>query len=161
MGATTGGSASPPPATSGVPVVTGTPVSDPGTSATDGSTSNAALTGTADPNAAMNPTIDTTAAGGDQDGGGGVGRHHHRGVWHVRHDAKDKHAASTTSAGESDTSVAQAPGHAGHLARLMGQYMATGFHDHQTGAGAIDPTLVPKGSPEPLAFLAAPHHHAA
>ncbi|HZY48408.1 MAG TPA: right-handed parallel beta-helix repeat-containing protein [Devosia sp.] len=161
MGATTGGSASPPPATSGEPVVTGTPVSDPGTSATDGSTSSAALTGTADPNAAMNPTIDTTAAGGDQGGGDIVGRHHHRGGGHVGHDAKDKHAASTTSAGESDTSVAQAPGHSGHLARLMGQYMATGFHDHQTGAGAIDPTPVPTGSPEHLAFLAAPLHHAA
>jgi len=140
--ATTGDSTSPPPAASGVPVMTGTPVSDPGASATDGSTSNAALTG-------------------DQDGGDVVGRHHHRGGEHVRHDAKHTHTASITSAGELDTSVAQVPGHSGHLATLMGQYMATGFHDHQTGAGAIDSTLVPKGSPEHLAFLAAPLHHAA
>ena len=37
-------------------------VSDTGASATDGITSNAALTGTADPNAAVNLTIDGTAA---------------------------------------------------------------------------------------------------
>jgi hypothetical protein len=155
-GATTGDATSPPPATSGVPVVTGAPVSDPGASATDGSTSNAALTGTADPNAAMNPTIDTTAAGGGQDGGDVVGRHHHHhGGEHVRHDAKYKHG------GELDSSTAQKPGHSGHLATLMGQYMATGFHEHQTGAGEIDSTLVPKGNPEHLAFLAAPLHHAA
>ena len=42
--------------------MTGALVSDTGASATDGITSNAALTGTADPNAAVNLTIDGTAA---------------------------------------------------------------------------------------------------
>ena len=202
------GSASPPPAASGLPVVTAALVSDTGTSATDGITSNAALTGTADPNAAVNLTIDgtaaatsatadasgvwsftptglvdgqhtvvasetnaagqtgsanlsftldTKAAGADGDSGDVAGRHHNGGDEHVRHAAKHTHA----SAGELDTSLAQAPGHSNHLAGLMGQYMAAGFHDQQTGAGAIGSTFVPRGSPGDSAFLAAPLHHAA
>src|SRR6185437_16220869 len=61
-GATTDGSASPPPAASGLPVVTAALASDTGDSATDGITSNAGVTGAADPNAAINLTIDGTAA---------------------------------------------------------------------------------------------------
>ena len=241
-----------------LPVVTGALVSDTGASATDGITSNAALTGTADPNAAINLTIDGTAAAtratadasgvwsftptglvdgqhtvvasetnaagqtgsanlsftldttsasgstGERQLGWDHGHRHgcdhgrldltaargerpagrdrgpgerHRHLGDRRHHVERRpdrrrrqwrcrwpsppsrgrarparrqihtHAASTTSAGELDTSLAQVPGHSGHLAGLMGQYMAAGFHDQQTGAGAIDSDACPEGKP--------------
>jgi len=49
----------------------------------------------------------------------------------------------------------------GHLAALMEQFTAAGFHEDHTGAGAITSMFGSIGGHENLAFLATPHpHHA-
>ena len=49
----------------------------------------------------------------------------------------------------------------GHLAALMEQFTAAGFHEDHAGAGAITSTFGSIGGHESLAFLATPHpHHA-
>jgi hypothetical protein len=48
------------------------------------------------------------------------------------------------------------PGQIDRLVALMDQFTAAGFHEDQTGAGAMTWMLGPNGSHEDLAFLAAP-----
>jgi hypothetical protein len=57
--------------------------------------------------------------------------------------------------------VASSPnlGQIDRLVALMDQFTAAGFHEDQTGAGAITSMLGSNGSHEDLAFLATPYHH--
>ncbi len=51
------------------------------------------------------------------------------------------------------------PGQIDRLVALMDQFTAAGFHEDQTGAGAITSMFGSNGSHEDLAFLATPHYH--
>jgi hypothetical protein len=51
------------------------------------------------------------------------------------------------------------PGQIDRLVALMDQFTAAGFHEDQTGIGAITSMFGSNGSHEDLAFLATPHHH--
>ncbi len=51
------------------------------------------------------------------------------------------------------------PGQIDRLVALMDQFTAAGFHEDQTGAGAITSMSGSNGSHEDLAFLATAHHH--
>ena len=71
-----------------------------------------------------------------------------------------------TSGGGPSTSprggiVASTPnlGQIDRLVALMDQFTAAGFHEDQTGIGAITSMFGSNGSHEDLAFLATPHHH--
>ncbi len=70
-------------------------------------------------------------------------------------------AGGGPSASPRGGTVASTPnlGQIDRLVALMDQFTAAGFHEDQTGAGAITSMFGSNGSHEDLAFLATPHYH--
>ena len=70
-------------------------------------------------------------------------------------------AGGGPSASPRGATVASTPnlGQIDRLVALMDQFTAAGFHEDQTGAGAITSMSGSNGSHEDLAFLATPYHH--
>ncbi len=70
-------------------------------------------------------------------------------------------AGGGPSASPRGGTVASTPnlGQIDRLVALMDQFTAAGFHEDQTGLGAITSMFGSNGSHEDLAFLATPHHH--